>query len=514
MQFKILDRFIFIEILKPFFISLFFWTTLFMSLIFKEIIGDLIGKGVDTIKIIEYIIYLIGEKITNAIPIACLFAAILSSGRLSGDSEITAIRSAGISFRRIYLVYIIFGSISSLFVGFFYFYWGPLSSKKRLDFEEWLKAYHSLSLVKSGRFMNFVDTERLGDYGQDIYAQYRNGSTLVNVQIRKWKNQFSASESYVHSIQPRMVQIIQARKGQILTRINEDGTRENFIRLESGYMMEFKPDWTGIEITDFTNGYMDLVFMETRPKIAKLDVKPENYTFPQLLDFLKRLEKGEHRIDITTLTGGDLNIKMDKISEGERIPSIKEMKNYIAQTQVWLLQNLQNTGKPGGPTIEEYNQKAQLVLKYQIFLKDVEKTKRRFEVEIHRRIAIPISSIIFVFVGFPLGLVSRRTGKGMGFTVALFTFLIYYFFLTLGISNAYEFKWSSFAGVWSSHFIIFGLGFYQASRKTDDFPFFSKFLSKINLIVKKTIYPTKLVIVLEDFLQKISNFSKNLLSKK
>ncbi|GIX40777.1 MAG: hypothetical protein KatS3mg129_0510 [Leptospiraceae bacterium] len=510
---KILDKYIFKEILSPFFTTLFFWTSLFIALVFKEVIGEILGKGIDTYKIIEYLIYLIGDKITTTIPIACLFAGILSTGRLSADSEIIAMRAAGISFKRIYFVYLVFGFLSMILVGFIYFYLGPISSKAKTDFEEWLRTYHSLSLVKSGRFMNIVDTETLGDYGQDIYAQFRDGSILKNVQIRKWKNNFNNTEEFSHTINAKMVQIIQAEKGQILTKLKENGEKENFIRLENGYMIETDPSWTKIEITDFRNGFMDFVLPTIQKKVGKLDVKPENYTFIELFEFLEKLEKGEHKIDFESLSE-NLNIKIDETEKGQRLPSIKEMKEYIKLKKIWLIQNLSKVDKPGGPTTQEYNRIAQTVFRYEIFLKDVEKTKRKFEIEIHKRIAIPIACLLFFYVSFPLGLVSKRSGKGMSFSLALFVFFFYYFLLMLGLSKAYDGAWPPAIGAWLADIGLLILGNYIMSIRTDEITFKFHPIKPLIYIYKKYIYNHPNYIKLENKMYKMIDKIKKVVAKK
>ncbi|MFN3605113.1 MAG: LptF/LptG family permease [Leptonema sp. (in: bacteria)] len=496
-RFKIIDLYIFKEILAPFFTTLFFWTTLMIILVLKEVIGELIGKGIEFIKILQYIFYLIGEKITHTIPIACLFAGILSTGRLSADSEIIALRASGISFRRIYSVYLAFGMIAMFVVGILYFYIGPISSKAKTDFEEWLRTYHSFSLVKSGRFMNVVDTETLGDYGFDIYVQYRNDSILKNIQIRKWKNLFKDSLEMNSTIHSSMVQIIQAKQGQILIRKKENGEEENFIRLEKGYMIESTSDWTKIEITDFRNGFMDYVLTKIQRKVSKLDVKPDNYTFWELLDFLNKLEKGGHKFDFEALSAGKESIKLEELTSGQNFPSLQELKEYLNLKKIWLIENLNKVNQQGGPTMEEYNYTAQFVFRLELFLKDVEKTKRKFQIEIHRRIAIPVANLLFFFVSFPLGLVSKRTGKGMNFPIAIFVFFFYYSLLTIGLTKGNDGVWSPFLSAWISNIGLFLLGSYIMALKTDDFTLLNSIRVPIKNFYNKYIYEHPIYTFLE-----------------
>ncbi len=510
LKIKIIDIYILKEILSPFFATLFFWTTLFTALVLKEVIGELLGKGIEFTKILEYILYLIGDKITHTIPIACLFSGILSTGRLSNDSEIIALRAAGISFRRMYSVYLVFGFIAMMVVAIFHFYIGPISSKAKSDFEEWLRTYHSLSLVKAGRFMNNVDSETLGDFGIDIYAQYRDGSVLKNIQIRKWKNILQNSLEMNSSIQSKMIQIIQAKKGLILVRKKENGEEENFIRLENGYMIEMNPEWTKIQITDFRNGFMDYVLTKIQRKITKLDVKPDNYTFWELFDFLNKLEKGEHKFDPDAITSGNLSLKLDEITSGQTFPPLNELKQYLNLKKIWLIENYHKINQKEGTTVEEYNATAQFVFRLELFLKDVDKTKRKFLVEIHRRIAIPVASLLFVFVAFPLGLVSKRTGKGMNFSYALFVFFFYYSLLTIGLSKGFDGIWNPMLSAWIANIGLFLLGSYMMALKTDDFTLLNVIKNPLKRFYNLYVYQhpkyisfEKKIIKIKDKLQKI-----------
>lgn len=182
----VLDRYIFLEILQPFLTALLFWTSLFVAMVLKDVIGDLLGKGISLLDIGRFLVYLVGEKITLTIPMACLFAGILAAGRLSGDSEITAMRAAGISFPRIYSVFLFAGLLAALAVAAMNLYLGPMAATAREKFETWLKSYHSLSLARPGQFLGGGDIDGLQKGGQDIYALSRDGSVLQGIQIRFW----------------------------------------------------------------------------------------------------------------------------------------------------------------------------------------------------------------------------------------------------------------------------------------------------------------------------------------
>jgi lipopolysaccharide export system permease protein len=501
----VIDRYVFVEILYPFAVTLVFWTSLFITIILKDVAGELLGKGISFHKILLYFVYLIGEKITETIPIACLFAGIMAAGRLSGDSEITAMRSAGISFPRIYSVFIFFGFLAMIVVGMMNLYLGPMNARAREDFEYWLKTYHSLTLVKPGKFMGGAKMDGLSRTGQDIYAENRDGDILKQVQIREWFNALDTNKSEVIRIKGVAVpigdgfikQIIHAESGELLSRIGPDGRIENFIRLHNGYVYEVNEEQNSYQMTEFRDGIMDYVIPAPVKQLGRLNVRPDNYTFFELFEFLERFEKGGNRIDVCALmpgctpeggavsskmTLGDESVKQDENDPNTLVlPGYSEMERMLVEMRMWLMQKGPKAGKPGGPTKEEAQQKLQMVLQFTLFLQDAEKTKLKFEVEIHKRLASPVASILFFFVAFPLGLVVKRSGKGMGFALALFIFFIYYLFLTIGLAQSYKGAFPPYAGPWLPDLTIAVIGIFIMISRTEGFSRFQKYLRPVTV---------------------------------
>jgi lipopolysaccharide export system permease protein len=470
----ILDRYIFVEILQPFLTALLFWTSLFVAMVLKDVIGDLFGKGISLYDISRYLVYLVGEKITLTIPMACLFAGILAAGRLSGDSEITAMRAAGISFPRIYSVFLFAGMLAAFAVAAMNLYLGPMAATAREKFETWLKSYHSLSLARPGQFLGGGDIDGVQKGGQDIYVRSRDGSELQGIQIRFWDYRLDDQKSEIVQIQGVPVRIgegtitrlIQAEKGRLYTRRKDpenlnNGT-EKFLRLERGYMIETDSSFSKIEVTDFTDGFMDFVLPAPKSSFGKIDVRPENYTFLELFQFLSDLRGGKMKMDFGP-EGVDFS------EQGQRLPSPPEMKLMAQQMRAWVMLNSARVGQPDGPTAEEMQQKIRMVLMFESFLGDVERTQRRFEVEIQKRMAVPVASLLFFYVSFPLGLIVKRSGKGMSFALALFVFFFYYLLLTYGLGQAGAGKISPAAGAWMADLGVFILGLYIMATRTEGF---------------------------------------------
>jgi LPS export ABC transporter permease LptG/LPS export ABC transporter permease LptF len=81
---------------------------------------------------------------------------------------------------------------------------------------------------------------------------------------------------------------------------------------------------------------------------------------------------------------------------------------------------------------------------------------RPYLIELHDRIAFPTACLVLMLVGVPIGLSSRRGGKGAGFVVTLGLVFIYYFLSSVGIALARQGKLPPALGVWGAN-ILFAL---------------------------------------------------------
>jgi LPS export ABC transporter permease LptG/LPS export ABC transporter permease LptF len=76
-------------------------------------------------------------------------------------------------------------------------------------------------------------------------------------------------------------------------------------------------------------------------------------------------------------------------------------------------------------------------------------------IELDKRYAYPAACLVMMLVAVPLGLSSKRGGKGGGFVLTILLVFVYYFFSTIGVALARQNKVPAFAGVWLAN-ILFG----------------------------------------------------------
>lgn len=113
-------------------------------------------------------------------------------------------------------------------------------------------------------------------------------------------------------------------------------------------------------------------------------------------------------------------------------------------------------------------------------LKDVEfrlwqndREWRSHQVEIHKKFALPFVCFIFVFMGIPLGMSTRKGGRTSGFTLSLGIILVYYILITAGEKMAMDGRLSPWLGMWGPNLVFLATGVYLFARSTKEKPLFN-----------------------------------------
>jgi LPS export ABC transporter permease LptG/LPS export ABC transporter permease LptF len=82
------------------------------------------------------------------------------------------------------------------------------------------------------------------------------------------------------------------------------------------------------------------------------------------------------------------------------------------------------------------------------------KNGRIYEIEFEKRLAYPAACLVLMLVGVPLGISSRRGGKGAGFVLTIGLVFVYYFLSSTGTALARQHKIPAFLGVWQANLLF------------------------------------------------------------
>jgi len=174
---------------------------LLMGAVVKDML-DLLAEGHLTIPIFVRLIQLrFPDLLVYALPVGLLTGILLTMGRLSAQSEITALRSAGVSIFRLsssVIVFAILGAMASLLVNFYY---GPRAMASFREEKEAIIQKNPLSFIQEKTFVR-------GFSGLVIYVGEKDGDELKDLWIWQLDDE------------NRVKQFIRAESGEV--RYNQD----------------------------------------------------------------------------------------------------------------------------------------------------------------------------------------------------------------------------------------------------------------------------------------------------
>lgn len=106
---KILDRYVWKELITPFFLGLFIFTFLLLIDRIFDLTDLIINKGVPVHLVLLLLVYISPAILVLTIPIGFLLAILVAFGRLSADMEVVALKACGVSPLRLLRPVMIFG---------------------------------------------------------------------------------------------------------------------------------------------------------------------------------------------------------------------------------------------------------------------------------------------------------------------------------------------------------------------------------------------------------------------
>lgn len=86
--------------------------------------------------------------------------------------------------------------------------------------------------------------------------------------------------------------------------------------------------------------------------------------------------------------------------------------------------------------------------------------RTKFDIELQRRLILPLAPLLFALIGVPLGIQSHRSGRGSGFSMALAVFLLYYMILSFADTLCSDKGFPVVLTMWTPSVLFFAGGAY------------------------------------------------------
>ena len=442
---KTIDKYVFRELLTPFMYSLMVLTMIFLVNFVIRAMDRILGKGLSIWVILEYIALNLAWILALAIPLSVLVAVLLAYGRLATDHEITAMRSGGISLPRIMAPALVF----SILVGSFTLYFNTtilpdVNHRARLLGSDIYRKRPDMDIVPG----YFIDD--LPDYNIRVNEVTEEGLSGVVI--------FSKSDLREQVSIFAETGRTETKGGQIIFTLYNGEKHLLDLDKQDDYQREY---FDSTRLTVKVNN-LELKRRESAvrgdremtPTMMYVRIEENKDRYNRTIDRMNSIRlkspvfNGDSLVDMIAL--------MDTI---KRIPTI-ENQPVDARTRVW------------NRTIDKLESQERLLNSY---LKQVNK----YLVEIHKKYAMAVTCIVFVLVGVPLGIMTRKSSGTIG--VAIGMFFIYWAALIAGEELADRRYVNPIVAMWAPNAIMAVVGIwisFQVARER----------TVINILWLKTIF--------------------------
>ncbi len=424
-----------------FFIAIF---VLLMQFIWKYI-DEFVGKGIAWNVMAELFSYASVNFIPMALPLAILLSSIMTFGNMGEYSELTALKSSGISLYRIMyplIVFIIFISIGAFL---FSNYVLPVANLKFYSLLFDVRNQRPEIIIKPGIFYNGID-----DYSIRINRKDKDTKMLYDVMI------------YDHTHFRGNTSVIIADSGKMALSPHKD-----FLMIELYHgkkyeeLIENQQQW----IKSFPHQYE--TFDEQKVKIAL-----SGFTFSRTDENL--FKENYRMLNISQLRHTEDSL-WNRYAEFKQNYKNAVVKNsfFRAEHKDSVTENLSDT-LTFGSILNRYNKTEQQWIvemalsqarSQQSFIqtsKDENETRLnwivRHQIELQQKFTLSFACLVLFFIGAPLGAIIRKGGLGMPVVVSVLFFILYYIISLAGEKFAKEMIIPAWQGIWLSSAILFPIG--------------------------------------------------------
>ncbi|WP_185855815.1 LptF/LptG family permease [Blattabacterium cuenoti] len=384
------------------FIVQFFWSK----------IDELTGKNINIFIILKFVFYFGISIIPLITPVSILLTSIMTYGNISENQELTAIKSSGISLFRVMKP--IFWITVMLSIGLYFLSDFAIPKAKRKAQElgyQILVADPSLRL-KEGVFVNFFP---------DLFIK-------IDKKSEKNKNHLENIFIFFYG-KNLLINTIFSQKG-ILIPNKKDGSLK--IKLINGVF--YSESHNNVDKKNKTSPYPY--------QIVTFDTLIQSFKVPK-----KGIKNWDDSDSYQTMSTKKLLKKIDLLKkEKKKFDSKFQEKNYN-----FLFERNSNSKK-----YRKMSDHLSFLINQLQHQKNILKEKEihlaKYQLELQKKLTLPVTCILMFFTGAPLGALIRKGGMGLPIIMALTIFTIYHTLLTISQNQVEKAEICPWIGAWIPNF--------------------------------------------------------------
>jgi lipopolysaccharide export system permease protein len=458
---KLLTRYVIKEHLPPFFFALSVIMFILLMNFVLRWITVLFGKGLSFQLIMELVFFNLAWMLALAVPMSVLVAALMAFGRLSGDNEITILKTSGISIYKIIRPAILFSLVIMIIMVYFNDKILPNANHRARKMFSNIQHKKPTLKLEPGIFLKLND----GAYTIQVEQISEGISEKSNfmgpdIQTDDTPDQLHHITIFDHT-DPAMQAIITAKEGYMIYSSSFkklifhlfDGEYHNYdMQNNIEYRrMPFKMNKINIDARNFEYEEREDNYRSDREMDISMmldEVHKNQRGLTETYDrIIKRIDN--HLTPIYTIFNHDTTIS-------DVIVNAASFDVAVRDTNIWLDAIGRAERKISRLNHENRTSKS--------IMRDKLSGMNKYWVEIHKKFSIPFSSLVFVLIGAPLGIAARKGSMGVGATLSIAFFLIYWVCLILGEDLADRRFLSPFWAMWFPNVVIGLFGAYLTWR--------------------------------------------------
>ena len=503
-----------------------FFVVLFLLLMqfLWRYIDELVGKGLEFKIIGELLFYASSSLVPLAMPLAILLSSLMTFGNMGEYYELTAMKSSGISLRRIMLPLIIL----VIFISFGAFFFAnnilPYTNLKMKSLLYDVRNQRPEVQITEGVFYNGIDNFSIRINRKDpvtnmlydikIYDHTANKGNLSVTLADSGRMKMTADRrnlvvtlwsGYTYS---EIEEKRRKRERNYPHRMDRFGEQRIIIEMSGFELLRsdesiFRNSYTMLNLSQLQRACDSLQGELDRKSRQFYSSMIMNNFFKMSTQFQKRLANPDARMiplsHPSSPPSGTRVISPEKSSHGKRAADLTKplQKNQATVTKEPAghppLTDITDSVLSKKPILLVHNfdslflsynsEKQKNIVKYALNNTSMNQYSvvstssnltfdmrylRRHEIEWHRKFTLSLACLIFLFIGAPLGAIIRKGGLGMPTVISTLLFILYYIISLTGEKFVRESVLTAFQGMWLSSFILIIAGVFLTYEATND----------------------------------------------
>jgi lipopolysaccharide export system permease protein len=428
-----------------------FFTVMFILLMQFLIlhVDKLVGKGLPFLVVSELILTNLAYMVVLAAPMAVLVATLMAFGRFTEWNELTAVRAAGVNPFQLMMPVLFVAVLMTVFLSYFSNWMLPEANHKARSLFIDIRMSKPGFDLQEGIFYDGIDGYTFLVRHIDSQSDTLRDITLLQEPRNdRYRATIKAEKGFLESPDQHTL-TLHLYEGSILRHIPSDVRGQDTLErsLFGQYRISFDLSSMEFSRSNPEQRSRNDRTMTAQAMLAVIDTLSVEIN-KEIESFEQRTGGDRVRMDESSWRYRTEPIETDSLMQGVRYTSEFEPLNHLVNHnyQVELINHVM-TG------LDTYTTGlGNLVTNLQWRKGRI----AEFEVEVHKKVSIPFACIIFVLIGAPLGMLTKKGNFGMAAIISAVVLTIYFVAVIQGEKLADRLLISPVMGMWGIN-ILYGL---------------------------------------------------------